>query len=457
MRRSTFPPRATKPHATTTNTTTITATVTRAPEPPKRKLFNCIVDDTALIAGVKKSTRDGIRKWVSQGSIRLYVPLYTLTQLHRLKAGTERINADAREAVKWLDDITSVPGEVANRVTLQGADEAYTTWAEVEKCLLPATLLSMEDSDSDDDDYHEDLESSFNALDVSDETSMSSTHSLEDAPRTPESPRSFMSSSIRSIDQLSHQDKASALAMSSPDRTARNSSELPRVEKTSKGAIPVYLQPLFSHILWRINKEDNPDAALEAFILLTNDPTKQAIAQKFGIRAKRLEQLRDAVAREDREYKNHLTMHQLETRTTLNPPKTAERPKSSHVPESKPVDVSDDEDVVLFRAPRGPAATTNTQRVFDPNDFGRANQHHSPRSNRGSHNPSRGRGGPPPFRGRGNFAPRGAYVPPGPAFRASPTPRHDPNEPLDPNSFARPALRASPVRGGRGRKLWEPN
>lgn len=50
----------------------------RAPEPPKRKIFNCIVDDTALIAGVKKSTRDGIRKWVSQGSIRLYVPLHSM-------------------------------------------------------------------------------------------------------------------------------------------------------------------------------------------------------------------------------------------------------------------------------------------------------------------------------------------------------------------------------------------
>lgn len=49
----------------------------RAPEPPTRKVFNCIVDDTALVAGVKKSTREGIRKWVSSGSIRLFVPLYS--------------------------------------------------------------------------------------------------------------------------------------------------------------------------------------------------------------------------------------------------------------------------------------------------------------------------------------------------------------------------------------------
>jgi hypothetical protein len=385
--------------------------------------------------------------------------LPALTQLHRLKTGTERINADAREAVKWLDEITSVSGEVANRVKIEGVEETYTTWAEVEKFILPETLLSMEDSESDEDDYHEDLESSFNALDVSDETSMSSTHSMEDAPKMPDSPMSSLSKSARCTDEVNHDEKATALVMESPERTARNSSELRQSEKSPKGAIPVYLQPLFSHILWRINKEDNPDAALESFILLTNDATKQAIAQKFGIRAKRLEQLRDAVAREDREYRNHLTMQQLETQTTASPsaPKAAERPKSSHVAETKAVDDSDEEDAVLFKAPKGPAATTNNQRVFDPNDFGRTNQQHSPRGGRGGHVAPRGRGGPPPFRGRGNFAPRGAYVAPGPAFRAPPAPRHDPNQPLDPNSFTRPTPRANPVRGGHGRKLWEPN
>jgi hypothetical protein len=66
MRRSTFPSRPSKPEA-----------AMRAPEPPKRKVFSCIVDDTALIAGVKKSTRDGIRKWIAQDAIRLYVPLHS--------------------------------------------------------------------------------------------------------------------------------------------------------------------------------------------------------------------------------------------------------------------------------------------------------------------------------------------------------------------------------------------
>jgi hypothetical protein len=68
MRRNAFPVRS-KPDD---------RTAMRAPEKPTRKMFNCIVDDTALIAGVKKSTRDGVRKWVANDAIRLFVPLHSM-------------------------------------------------------------------------------------------------------------------------------------------------------------------------------------------------------------------------------------------------------------------------------------------------------------------------------------------------------------------------------------------
>lgn len=48
---------------------------------PSRKVLNCIVDDTALIQGAKKSTRDGIRKWVAAEQIRIFVPLYSMSPL----------------------------------------------------------------------------------------------------------------------------------------------------------------------------------------------------------------------------------------------------------------------------------------------------------------------------------------------------------------------------------------
>ena len=47
-------------------------------EPVAKKVFNCIVDDTALVQGAKKSTRDGIPKWIAAGQIRLFVPLYSV-------------------------------------------------------------------------------------------------------------------------------------------------------------------------------------------------------------------------------------------------------------------------------------------------------------------------------------------------------------------------------------------
>lgn len=346
---------------------------------------------------------------------------------------------------------------------LEGVDEAYTSWADVEQFMLPETLLSMEssgseddeeDDDEEDDAYHEDLESSFNALDVSDGTSMSS------VDQSPKSARTTEPDYLVDVKTLASANAAPVVE--SPARTARNSTELPRGQKPPKNGFPHSLRPLFNHILWRIHQETNPDAALGNFILLTNDTVKQTIAQKFGIRAKRLEQLRDAVMREDREFKNHLTVYKKETeehalkKESELEPKPAQRPKSSHSSVSKSAVDSDEDDCVLIKnAPRGPASAT-TQRLFDPNDFGRATQPHSPRGGRG-HVVPRGRGGS--VRGRGAFAGRGrggTYVPPSPSFQPQPAPRHDPNRPIDPDSFTRPATRGSPIRGGR-RSLWEPN
>ncbi|OCK77840.1 hypothetical protein K432DRAFT_418372 [Lepidopterella palustris CBS 459.81] len=424
------------------------------PEPPSRKVFNCIVDDTALIAGVKRSTRDGIRKWVTNGAIRLFVPLETLAQLDRLKNGSDRVHGDAREAIKWLDDVTSMPNVLTTgRVQLEGGDEMYSTWEEVEKFLLPETLLSMEESEPEDDCLSEDLESSINLHDESDEASMSSSRSTENPNKTPSSPRSNYSSTSPGLLNASPYKAESARAPESPNRTARNSADLPRKEKSSKRAVPPHLQPLFNHILWRINQEPGSDNALDSFILLTNDPAKQIIAQRFGIRAKRLEQLRDAVGREERDFKNRLAFFKKEM---VGGPAAAEKKSVDNINTEniKPEEIndaaqieepnSDDEDVVLFkRAPRG-LRSANDQRILDPNDFGRVPPPGHSRGGRG------GRGGP-----RGG---RGAFVAPT-APRSAPTSRRmppsDPNQPIDPDSYVRPPPRTAALRGGR-RKLWEP-
>lgn len=465
----------------------------RVPDPPSRKVFNCIVDDAALIAGVKKSTRDGIRKWVNQGAIRLFVPLQTLAQLNSLKNGKDRVNADAKEAIKWLDDITSVQDNpVSGRVQLEGVDEHFHTWAEVAQFMLPETLLSMEESESD-EDYTEDMDSS-NILDASDECS---------PLNSPRARKASLGGSERS------------------HTVVPNNFDSRRAETAPKNKVPPYLQPLFNHILWRIHQEANPDAALDNFILLTNDPVKQHIAQRFGIRAKRLEQLRDAVGREDREYKNRMTVYKMEN----DIPQTASEKGRSDQGSPEPVckdgllgangsqddideladdlsdlaklpctngvhdELSDDEDVVVFTPISRTSQVAVKPPVWDPNEFGRTNQargrgtplaprvrggrgmgtERGGRGGRGGIAERGGRGGLADRGGRGGFAergarggrggrggflPRGNYVPPR-GYRAPAPARLDPNQPIDPDSFARPAVGGTVV-GGR-RKLWEPN
>jgi hypothetical protein len=114
-----------------------------------RKVFNCIVDESALVAGVKKSTRNGIRQWVKNGQIRVWVPLHgmcdmrgvaflislelALDQLSRQRAANNRHGEDVRETLKWLDEATS---KYPYAVTLQGAEDFYASWAEVRLSLV---------------------------------------------------------------------------------------------------------------------------------------------------------------------------------------------------------------------------------------------------------------------------------------------------------------------------------
>src|SRR5579871_239488 len=146
------------PSIATMNNQTISAADCAAQSTsPSRKVFKVAVDDSTLINGLKKTTRDGIRKWVNQSAIQLFIPLHSEFHLHliarschltnitlaldrlgNLAKRHDRISAEAREALRWLDEITSVN----NNVHLQGGFEVYENWSEVEKYMLPDTVLS---------------------------------------------------------------------------------------------------------------------------------------------------------------------------------------------------------------------------------------------------------------------------------------------------------------------------
>ncbi|KAF2436850.1 hypothetical protein EJ08DRAFT_4788 [Tothia fuscella] len=415
---------------------------TMAPTLATRKLLNCIVDDTALIAGLKKSTRDGIKKWVNNGAVRLFVPLHTLERLRVLAKTNERVKHDARETLQWLDDITN--GKIAGLIQLQGAMEEYDDWAKVEELMLPETLLSMETETHSEEDNVEQTLADLHVDALPDHASSCSQESNE--VRTA-SPLSTYSSSSPAVRTASPYTEATTLPLPLPQpigtgrpshkKSASNVSaaSIESVGQKPKRGVPKSLRPFFNYILWRIHQEENAAAAMESFILVTNDSLKQQLAHRFGIRVKRLEQMREIIAREERDIKNRAEMLKKE----------AEAEAEAESKSKATLQLSDDsEDEVVFKRtpPKAPQAMTRA-RAMDPNAFARNNYG----STRGPRGAFRGRGGSM----RGNYAPPRAMVPMAP--RAAPV---DLSRPIDPDSFNRASAASNKIgRGGR-RHLWEP-
>jgi hypothetical protein len=347
--------------------------------------------------------------------------------------------------LRWLDDITSLPedaphGNVAGLVHLQGGYETYEHWAQVEEFLLPETLLSME-TEAHDTDSMEDSLADLNIDAVPDHASACSQDSIDVRTSSPLSAYSATSPALRTASPYTESKVIQPIGTGRPSHKKTNSNvSLTSTEssgKKSKRTVPIALRPFFNYILWRIHQEENAAAAMESFLLITNDQLKVQIAQRFGIRVKRLEQMREIVAREERDTKNRAELLKKE----LEAEAKSEARLDIHLatPQSDPDDEEDE--VVLKRTPpKAPQAMTNG-RVWDPNAFGRATQ--SP--GRGPRGAFRGRAGSV----RGNYAPRGV---------SSPSPRTPPvdlTKPIDPDSFNRASAANRVARGGR-RRLWEP-
>lgn len=335
---------------------------------------------------------------------------------------------------------------------MQGAEETYESWSEVEQFALPRSLFAETD--------HAEIEDDDNSLSQLEEQT---SHKLVlSEPNRKGSMSSLASGSAHSAAPSSMQSVRSSLSAVSPPTSPlkafpSTANEPVPSGKTDKNGVNLRHQPLFSYILWRIHQELNPAAALETFIFLCNDPSKTIAAKGFDIRSKRLEQLRDVVGREDREYRNRLSVLNKEGQqqaATTPAVKAAKEPKSP---------------------PTAPAAMLGQQSaVMDPDAFSRSVQPQTkpatatPSSPRGNYvQPGRGgtrgnfRGSP---RGRGALptgaaATRGGFVSPSTRRGGSSAAQMDGQ--IDPNSFERP--RGGPVaRGGggsgagAGRKLWVP-
>lgn len=318
-----------------------------------RKVFHCAVDETALTSNISE-----IKKWTSQGAITLIVPLYStwshseqessiiditytyaltfceaLERLRGLKKVGSQIGVNAREAVRFLDRVTSGKhGIPASKIVLQGPTEQFEEWDIVEKFLQPEYEEEAYSDDGVEGDVSQSVEDSneaqtnppkeaqyanemsqmlLNKLNFKKEVDGTSftSNSLPTSPGT---------GSSRTSPEYANADLASGKQAPNGGHRAEN----PHKRSASGSVIPttpVTIRPLLSAILWRLHCLPESTPGINSCILLTNDQGTQTWAHKFGIATKNIHQLRTAIIYEEREFKNHCKYMEKNQSTAAEP------------------------------------------------------------------------------------------------------------------------------------------
>ncbi|PKY00490.1 hypothetical protein P168DRAFT_68587 [Aspergillus campestris IBT 28561] len=284
-----------------------------------RKVFHCAVDETALTTNVSE-----IKKWTANGAITLVVPLYTLERLHALKKAGSQVAINAREAVRFLDRVTSGKDSVpSDRVVLQGPMEQYDDWTETDPFFLPefeeepevdgtegldltdsAAPAKPEDKRKEvkrngagQDDLSQMLLSKLNFKKDSDAVSLPSTGTHSGHGSRPSSRSSRTSPECANSHMVENGGSKDPKAKpSGGHRRSASASAIP--------VVPTALRPLLSALLWRLHTGPDASNAAKSCILVSNDRATQVWAQKYGIAVKNIHQLRTSIQYEEREYKN---------------------------------------------------------------------------------------------------------------------------------------------------------
>jgi hypothetical protein len=320
-----------------------------------------------------------------------------LERLHALKRAGSQVAINAREAVRFLDRVTSGKDHITtDRVILQGPMEQYDRWEEAEKFFLPEFEEEpevIEDAVNGDpatdpvndtlaknesDDLSQMLLSKLNFKKDPEATSITSVG-------TPSGPGSRTSSrsSQTSPECAQHESNGSK-----NDKSKSKSNHQRTISGSVIPTAPPALRPLLSALLWRLHKGPDAENSAKTCILITNDRATQVWAQKFGIGVKNILQLRTAIQYEEREYKNRCKyVEKIQTQ----PPPVESKTLLSYEEES-------DEDELVF-VPRG-----------------------------------RGKGA---LRGASRGGSRKAPPKPAPAPVEPTAPVEVPTQPIDPDSFSR--------------------
>lgn len=385
---------------------------------------------------------------------------------------------NARAVLKWLDEITSV----TDRVYLQGGFEAYSTWEEVKPYMLPETLLSMESSYLRADSVADDITDL--RLSSSEHGSVGSISSFGRRSISPASP--WTSPAANGLSPVQPPKVLAPIGTGRPGHSKNPSTVSATAVTTAEeeigeepyernGDVAASLRPFFNHIIWRIHHEQNSEVPIESFILVTGDSAKQQVAQRFGVRAKRLEQLKDIVSKENKSFQEK--MAQWKKENSVGGILPVQPPMMSNTEHMKSSALSDDEDEVILKRspPKALQAVGKNTKVLDPDAFSRrpdlglrqqrpvsrqSNGSGFGNENSGQRGSPRNRPSRPYTRGKntrgtsnGNVAASLADD----AKKASVS-YAGLTQPIDPDSFSRPSpkTKRGGLRGGKG-KLWEPS
>lgn len=254
---------------------------------------------------------------------------------------------NARKAVKFLDRSTSSHNDLSeDPVMLQGPDEEYPTWTQVEAHYLrdDTNILDVQENNMSTTDVSKpELEEAVLAIKGNNGAGGALSQILLDKlnfakDRTATSPTSTPPLS-----------PASSGPQSSKTSPEVKSATLITNDKTP---VPPSLKPLLNPVVWYVHEKRAP--ADQTLVFLTNSADTMHLARDFGIPTKNIHQLRSALGLEDSEVKSEgSTSKEPVKKTPRSEPKTL---FSYHDVES------DDEEVVFKPRTRGSARATQSSR-----------------------------------------------------------------------------------------------
>lgn len=307
-----------------------------------------------------------------------------LERLHLLKKDVSQLGQNARKAVKFLDQVTSTPNLSHDPVIIQGPDDQYLTWSDVEKRYLDS-VIKRDDADN---------VASVEAQEIA---------KSPEAQAEPE--KLIQDLSLSSEDIKTSPVSTPPLSPSASDpQSTKTSPETQYATMTKHEATPVppTLKDLINFVVW-YTYESNDQGQPKRSIFLTNSADAAQIAKDFGVKPKTIHQLRASIELEQPAKKEQLS---------------AKKKKGDR----RSMNLKDSEPKTLFRY--DDASSEDEELIFQP----------------------RGRDIPrPTSSGRGiananasNFRGRGAVHSPSNSVAISPLPKPQvPVEEIDPDSFDR--------------------